>query len=182
MEFLFIILMIFILNYIFKKSPSLTINENTLRRYFSNLEKISISSTMTLYKGDKSAENFLIAVKSLSTPISDDDMLRIYDTAEKFHLHNKILFTNENTKNNTNLIKKLKAYDIQVLNYSDIQKLINNIIIPSNLKTSSNSKTTSILKTSDTSDDKCEIEEPNNPIQYKDSGFFSFLRNKPDRL
>ena len=43
----------------------------------------------------------------------------------------------------------------------------------------------SILETSDTSNDNCNIDESTSPIKYAKSdsnGIFSFLKNKPDRL
>ena len=148
-------------------------NQQKLMMNFSNVQKLFTTSTMTIYKGDRSGENFLLAIKFPYKPISKLDLSTIYDIAEKNHLHNKILISNENVSSNPNLNKELKKYDIRIVNSLDFQKNMG----------SSNSS--SILTTSDTSDDHCNIDEPNNPIKYINSdskGIFSIFRNKPDRL
>lgn len=172
MSFIYLlIIFIIVVNIINKSKTNIFPNELKLRENFSNVEKVFSTSTMTLYKGDKSGENFLLAIKSPSRPTSKLDLSTIYDIAEKYHLHNKILFTNEKINSNPSLSKGLKEYDIRVLNSFDFQKI------------TSSSESSSILETSDTSDDNCEIDESTSPIKYQNSnGIFSFLKNKSDRL
>lgn len=175
-EFLFVIGFFYIMIVVAKKSASTNtgFSEKTLKLYFSNVEKIgNTSANMTFYRGDKAGENFLLAIKYWNIPLSNLDISAMYDVAQKFHLHSKIIFTNENINMNPSLVKKLKEYDVQVMNSADFKNLING------------SNTVSVLKTSDTSDDDCPIDESTNPIKYEKSGvrsILSFFRDKPERL
>ena len=171
MAIIFLVLIFIIIYNMNKLQMNGFFNEEKLKKCFSNFQKVYTTSSMTLYKGDRSGENFLLAVKFSSTPISKLDISTIYDVSKKQHIHNKILVTYENINSDSALNKMLKESEIQILSSSDLQNLL------------SNSKTSSVLQTSDTSDDNCEIEESTNPIQYnKDYGLFSFFKNKPDRL
>ena len=169
----FFIIFIIVINIINKSKTNMFPDEQKLKENFSNIERVFSTSTMTLYKGDKSGENFLLAIKSPSRPTSKLDLSTIYDIAEKYHLHNKILFTNENISSNPSLNKGLKEYNIRALNSFDFQNIMNGL------------GSSSILETSDTSNDNCNIDESTSPIKYEKSdsnGIFSFLKNKPDRL
>ena len=169
----FLIIFIIVLNIISKVPKKDFFNEKKLIMNFSNVEKLYTTSTMNIYKGDKSGENFLLAIKLPYKTISNLDLSTIYDIAEKNHLHNKILISNENISSNPNLSKELKKYDIRILNSFDFQRMVIGL------------GSSSILTTSDTSDDDCDIDEPNNPIKYERSdsnSIFSIFRNKPDRL
>ena len=115
----FFIIFIIVINIMNKSKTKMFINEQKLKENFSNIEKVFNTSTMTLYKGDKLGENFLLAIKSPSGTISKLDLSTIYDIAEKYHLHNKILFTNENINSNPSLNKELKKYNIRALNSFD---------------------------------------------------------------
>ena len=167
---LFIIIICVIKN---SQTKNSNFRRDDLKKYFSNLQMVLNTSNITLYKGDKSGENFLIAVKYSSTPTSNLELAKVYEISEKFHIHNKILLSNENIASNPSLDKKLREYDIRVLNSSSFQKLINN------------SESLSVLETSDTSDDTCDIDESTSPIKYEKfnvHSILSFFRNKPDRL
>ena len=174
MALIYFVIVLCVMAYVIKTSVAKApFSEEKLKSYFSNVQKILIASNMILYKGDKAGENFLIAVKYSSTPISNLDVSKIYEISEKFHIHNKILLTNSAVASNPALIKTLKTYEIQVVNSLDFQKMINN------------SKSNSVLKTSNTLDDHCKIDKPVNPIQYEKAhsyGILSLFRDKPDRL
>lgn len=155
-------------------SKSNTVNnltEKKIRMYFTNVEKIFNSVDLILYKGDRSGENFLVAVKPNYLAFSILDLSKIYDTSEKYHIHNKILLSDGKLGSNQSVAKKLKEYEIRVLNHTEFEKII------------SNSDSFSILKTSDTSDDNCRIDKADSPIKYvENSGIFSIFRKKIDRL
>ena len=169
----FLIILIVIYNVTKTSKKTNYFNEEKLKIYFSNVQKIFNTSNMSLYKGDKSGENFLLAIKSSPTLISKLDLSTIYDIAEKNHIHNKILFSDEYINPNSSLYKTLEMYEIQILNNYDFKRLV------------SNADSLSVLKTSNTSDDNCTIDESTNPIQYEKNtsyGILSFFKNKPDRL
>ena len=170
----FFIIFFIIYNVSIKNSKNTKfLSEEKLKTYFSNVQKIYSTSNMSLYKGDKSGENFLLAIKFSSNPTSKLDLSTIYDIAEKNHIHNKILFSDEYINPNSLLYKTLESYEIQILSNYDFQKL------------TCNSDFLSVLRTSNTSDDNCNIDESTNPIQYEKNtsyGILSFFKSKPDRL
>lgn len=173
MSSVFFILFIFVIVYVIKKASSSSsysyFNERKVRMYFSNVEKVFTSSTIALYKGDKSGENFLIAIKLTYSPISNLDLSTIYDVSVKYHIHNKILLSNEDISSNQLLSKKLKEYEIRVIGAYEFQNLMNG--------------SSSVLETSNTSDDNCHIDEANNPIKFVEPKFniFSILKSKQDK-
>lgn len=171
---IYFLIIYFAIKYVTKYSKSHNFfNEVTLKSYFTNLQKVFLTSSMTLYSGDKSGENFLIAVKFSNTPISSLDLSTIYDVAERYHLHSKLLLCNQTLTSDSPLYKKSKEYEIQILNSANFMKLLNG------------TESDSVLTTSDTSDDVCDIDEPTDPIQngaFNTHGIFSIFKDKPDRL
>ena len=169
-----VIIFIIIVIVIISLSKSNNVNysiEKKIRMYFTNVEKIFNSVDLILYKGDKSGENFLVAVKPNYLAFSILDLSKIYDISEKYHIHNKILLSDGHLTSNQSVAKKLKEYEIRVLNRFEFEKVI------------ANSDSISILETSDTSNDNCHIDKANNPIKYEDnSSIFSIFRKKEDRL
>lgn len=197
--FVYIIIIIYIFSF-FSKFVKLQglFDINFLKSYFSNVEKVYTTASMSLYKADRSGENFLFAIKNNSNPVTLSDLTTLYEIAEKYHIHNKVFVTEYQINNSSVLYKKIKEYEIQVWNSATIAKFTsytdttNNYINPLKdkikMSTSFNSSSQtsfSPIKTSDTSDDKCEIEEAFDPIQegaFKTHGIFSIFRDKPDHL
>ena len=84
-----------------------------IRDFLKKLEKIYKTTEMVLYKGNRTGEDFIIAIKS--KPISNLDLLTIADVAKKQHIYNKIIITSENLYSDPQLAQSLKDYEIEVL-------------------------------------------------------------------
>ncbi len=152
--------------------------QKVIRTKFSNVSIPYSDYSLTLCRGDKSGENFLFAIKNSFSPFSLQDVEKLYERAEKLHIHNKILITDFPIDNTIITTKKLKEYEIDIWNS---QKL-------ASISTPNTSSTydSSALKTSDTSDDNCYIEEDlEDPIQdgtFHTHSIFSIFNNKVDHL
>lgn len=140
---------------------------------FSNVSTAYTDYNITLYRGDKSGENFLFAIKNGSSSFSLQDINILYEKAEQLHIHNRILITDFPVDNSSIISKKIKEYEIEIWDSSKLKSL-------------GSSSSASALKTSDTSDDTCDIEEDStDPIQdgaFKTHGIFSFFNNKTEHL
>lgn len=152
--------------------------QKIIRSKFSNVSIPYSDSSLTLCRGDKSGENFLFAIKNSLSPFSLQDVEKLYEKAEKLHIHNKILITDFPIDNTIITPKKLKEYEIDIWN----SKKLASISTPN----TSSTYDSSALKTSDTSDDDCYIEEDlNDPIQdgtFHTHSIFSVFNNKVDHL
>lgn len=158
-------------------------NDNSLSKYssilpiissgFSNVVIAYSNYNITLYRGDKSGENFLFAVKNNPISFSLNDINIIYEKAEKLHIHNKIIITDFPISTSSTISEKLQEYGIEVWNRNKLKSIA--------LSTS-----TSALKTSDTSDDTCDIDENlEDPIQdgtFNTHGIFSIFNDKTEHL
>lgn len=182
---IFIVFIAIIYSYI-SKGTNLTIKNlfSTYMNYLSNVKLFYSDANILLYRADKSGENFVFAIKNTSYPFTITDVFTLYDKAEKLHIHNKILITDYPVDASSAIYKKVREYKITVWNSNKLKSLVENEFNDS-FESSTSSKTSSPLSTSNTSDDNCEIEEANDPIQdgsFNTHGIFSFLGNKPDRL
>lgn len=183
----YIIIIIFIVKAILKYS----INSSPAKAaYFigANFANVSVpykDNTLTLYLGDKAGENFIFALQNNSSFFSLHDINNLYETAERLHIHNKILITDFPVS--PSILSKIEEYNIDVWNSL---KLTNMFDSTSNTSYTSSTNTTvssiSVLKTSDTSDDTCEIDDnPFDPIQdgaYHTHGLFSIFKDKTEHL
>lgn len=177
--FIFIIVMI-------AKSNNITLSSYSsalkiIRANFSNVSIPYSDYSVTLCRGDKSGENFLFAIKNNSSPFSLQDVENLYEKAEKLHIHNRILITDLPINNTTITPKKLKEYEIDIWNSTKLAS-----ISTPNTNTSTSTYNSSALKTSDTSDDNCYIEEDlDDPIQdgtFHTHSIFSIFNNKTEHL
>lgn len=152
--------------------------QKSIRAKFSNVSIPYSDYSLTLCRGDKSGENFLFAIKNSFSPFSLQDIEKLYEKAEKLHIHNKILITDFPIDNTTITQKKLKEYEIDIWN----SKKLASISEPH----ASSPYDSSALKTSDTSDDNCYIEEDlDDPIQdgtFHTHSIFSIFNSKIERL
>lgn len=177
------IIFIFIIIFIFNLASSNNIKRyfSMYSRYLSNVELLYSEGSILLYTADKSGENFIFAVKNDATPITTKEVTLLYEKAEKYHIHNRILITDTPIDTSSPVYRKLVEYRLDVWNSSKLRELIN-----SEVRSGTVMATASALKTSDTSNDTCDIEEEaNDPIQdgtLHTHGIFSFLGNKPDKL
>lgn len=177
----FIFFIVFITSTYISTSSNLSIKVlfSKYMNYLSNAKLIYSNASILLYTGDKSGENFIFAVSNTSYPFSYKDICTLYEKAESLHIHNKILITDQTITTSSTLYKKLIEYDITIWNSKKLKSLMNDA--DSNLSYSS-----SPLKTSDTSDDTCDIDDtPYDPIQdgsFNTHGIFSIFNNKIERL
>lgn len=182
-----IIFFIFICIYI-SKNANLSIRNlfSSYMNYLSNVNLFYSDGEILLYRADKDGENFIFALKNTSYHFSLKDVATLYEKAEKLHIHNKVLITDYPIDSSSAIYKKIKEYGITVWNSTKLTKLLENEFNDSYDTTKYSSKhSSSALTTSDTSDDTCEIDEANDPIQdgtFNTHGIFSFLGNKPDHL
>lgn len=184
-EIIFIILICYI---IYKKSGMNLSNTGTFSllnktlksQQFSNIETILNSSNLTLVTADSHGENYLFVLKANSTSFNSLEMDSIYDRASKLHIHNVVIINKDAILPSSQLGKKIVDYNFEVWT-------LNKLISLSRTSTNSNSTyTKSVLRTSDTSYDKCKIDNnPVDPIQHGPSKSHSLISNifrKPNRL
>ncbi len=62
--------------------------QKVIRTKFSNVSIPYSDYSLTLCRGDKSGENFLFAIKNSFSPFSLQDVEKLYERAEKLHIHN----------------------------------------------------------------------------------------------
>jgi len=172
-NFIILIIVIYVIYKKFSKQQPITfIKLNTLfkAQNFHNIVKDSSISGILLITANAHGENFLFAQKNNMVQFSLMDINKIYEYAQRAHIHNIIILPSAYSSFSNTMLEKIKEYNIQIWDNNKINSLINS------------SNTSSILTTSDTSDDKCHI-PPNqfNPIQEPTS-FWKNIFNKPDRL
>ena len=134
---------------------------------FSNISK-ELTSTMNFISASNRGDNYLFAFKRTTYPYSLFDITSIYEKAQKDHIHNVILLTKATLQKN--ILDKLKEYDIQVWDNNKLDSLI------------FTTESTSILQTSDTSDDNCTIETNQVDAIQEPKSFLENFLEKPTRL
>ena len=173
------IIFIVILYIIYKKEIS-TYNEEISstklikllkEQRFSEIKTKQLNGNITIVTADNLGENFLYAMRNDITTILPSNIETIYEYSKKAHIHNTIVVV-KSSKNGINAEAKSKAaeYNLDVIEGSELIKMLNK-------------ENASILKTSDTSDDTCEIDYSQNedPISNKPS-ILKKLFKGPDRL
>lgn len=179
-----LIFYIFIIYYIFKivyntaKNTSSTLATTFIKNNFASVSIPYKDANITLYLGDKTGENFIFAVPNKLYSFTTQDLVTLYEKGEKLHIHNKILITDFPI--DTSLSRKISEYDIEVWNSAKI-----NHMNSSSSDSDIIDYNSSALKTSNTSDDTCDIDENlEDPIQdgtLHTHGIFSIF-NKVDHL
>ena len=175
----FFILLWFILFFIpiysVKNSENKTIIPNSLEylfkaQNFHNIIRNTSIPGLLLIEASSHGENYLFAQKNNMIQFSITDINKIYQQAEKSHIHNIVILPLAHASLPNTILEKIKEYNIQIWDNSKIYSLI------------SSPSTNSILSTSDTSADKCKIDTNYfNPIQ-EPSSFWKNILRKPDRL
>lgn len=170
------IIVIFIIYIISKKAiNSQIVSSNKLNDLFEAQNFHSITKDLSipgilLISASSHGDNYLFAQKNNMNQFSTMDITTIYEKAQKFHIHNIVLLTPSSVSFSNHLLKKIKEYNIQIWDNNKIDSLIYS------------AHTTSVLSTSDTSDDKCKITPDSfEPIQEPTS-LWKNLFSKPDRL
>lgn len=185
-----VIIVLFIIFLAFKKmginltdmtSTLSLLNKALKTQQFSSIKTISSSSNLTLITADSHGENYLFALKPNTMPYSSTELDSIYDRANKFHIHNVVIINKDTVLPSSQLGKKIVEYNFEVWS---LTKLISLARATSNNANSTYTK--SVLRTSDTSYDKCKIDNtPVDPIQRgasKTHSLFSSPFRKPNRL
>lgn len=138
---------------------------------FSEIKTRQLNGDITIITANNLGENFLYAMKNGISSIIPSNIETIYQYSKKAHIHNTIVVVKslkngiiENAKN------KAKEYNLDVIEENELIKKLNQ-------------ENVSILKTSDTSDDTCNIDYSKNedPIYNKPS-ILTKLFKGPDRL
>ena len=136
---------------------------------FHNILKDTSIPEILLIQASSHGENYLFAKKNNATYFSVMEITKIYEHAEKKHIHNTIILGHSNMLSNSAL-DIIKKYNIQIWDQNKINSLIYS------------PATSNILHTSDTSDDTCKIDKNEfNPIQEPKS-FLENIFKKPNRL
>ncbi len=182
-----LIIFIIIIYFVFKKSNInysnnlYLFNKISMLKKFSNIQTFPSFVNGYIFRGvDTQGENILFVIKNNSLEISNIDVTSIYENATKLHYHNIVLVVSSII--NPNIIKLLNSYNIT---YWDRRKMLSIINNSNNIIDDNINKNSTILTTSNTSDDKCTIEESFNPIMDADTkktSIFASLFNKPDKL
>ena len=170
------IIAIFIIYIIFKKiSQNQTISSYKLNALFKSQNFHSISRDLSIpglliISASSHRENYLLAQKNNMVQFSTMDIDNIYEKAQKLHIHNIVVLTPSHTSFSNHLLEKIKNYDIKIWDDNKINSLI------------ASSNSTSVLSTSDTSDDKCKIDSNSFEPIYEPTSFWKKFFTKPDRL
>ena len=125
---------------------------------------------MKIINANAHGENYIFGVRN-NMYFSFQDIETIYHISEKEHIHNVIIVTSSKKYIHSSIDVKIKDYNIEVWDNEKLYSLLN--------------ESNSTLKTSDTSDDNCEIEEDtSSPINEtsKNIGLLDSLFDKPDKL
>lgn len=156
------------------------LNRVFLVQEFSNISNVYSTSSLSIIRADKSGENYVFAVKKDATLFTVRDIEKVYAIAQGLHIHTIVIAVKAPITNTNSIYRKIREYNIDVW---DIQKLT---ALASEASSATSSHNYSVLRTSDTSDDKCHIDKNSfDPIQektLKPHSLFSGLFDKPDHL
>lgn len=205
-EFIFFIIFIIL---IINKSKNVTnariyplLNRSLKAQQFTNIKTIYTSQGMNIITGDANGENFMFAFKNNNVQFTANELTYLYEKSQKMHIHNIVIINSLKIAFNTMVQQKITDYNIDVW---DLAKLTSLAGVPNTVTTSVNNKintytysnntikstahisnSNSILRTSNTSDDKCKIDTNSfDPIQEdvdRKNSWFSNLFKKPERL
>ena len=160
-------------------SPYSILNKALVNQQFSNIKIINNSSNLRLITADSHGENYLFGIKSGNMQFSMIELDYIYDKAQKSHIHNVVIIIPRDISS-SELQQKITDYNFETWT---LFKLLS---LSKNTSNSSDTYTKSVLRTSDTSYDKCKIDNtPVDPIQHGPSKSHSILGNlfnRPNRL
>jgi len=178
--FIFIIYIILKSNTTYIQSAYNLLAKVFYSQQFSNVATVYSNGSYHIIKADGRGENYIFGVKTTNAPFTSFDVEKLYELASRSHIHTVVLATNTTIQPTSPIYRKIRQYGIDVW---DKEKLLS--LSAYNNSTTSSTSNHSILKTSDTSDDTCEIDTNSfNPIQDGNlaEGFFSRLFDRPDRL
>ena len=172
-EFIILIIILYIISKkeINKHNEGISLNKliKLLKEQrFSEIKIKQLNGNITIITANNLGENFLYAMRNDITSILPSNIETIYEYSKKAHIHNSIVVVKNGITANAE--NKAKEYNLDVIKESELIKMLNQ-------------EKAAILKTSDTSDDTCEIDYSQNedPISNK-SSLLKKLFKGPDRL
>ena len=158
--------------YKYNEGVSVTKLINLLKKQrFSEIKTKQLNGNITIITANNLGENFLYAMRNDITSIIPSNIETIYEYSKKAHIHNTTVVVKSLTGGITaNAESKAKEYNLDVIEGNELVKMLDQ-------------EKASILKTSDTSDDTCEIDYSQNedPISDKTSILKKIFKG-PDRL
>lgn len=186
-EFIFFIIFIIL---IFNKSKNITsarvyplLNSSLKAQQFTNIKTIYTSQGMNIITGDANGENFMFAFKNNNIQFTVNELTTLYEKSQKMHIHNVVIINSLKIAFNNMAQQKITDYNFDVW---DLAKLTSLAGVNNTKSAAHVSNSNSILRTSNTSDDKCKIDTNSfNPIQEdvdRKNSWFSNLFKKPERL
>ena len=173
---IFIIILYIIISkkemYKYNEGVSITKLINLLKKQrFSEIKTKQLNGNITIISANNLGENFLYAMRNDITSMVPSNIETIYEYSKKEHIHNTIVIVKSLKDGITDNAKnKAKEYNLDVIEGNELIKMLDQ-------------EKASILKTSDTSDDTCEIDYSQNedPISEKSSVLKDLFKG-PDRL
>ncbi len=138
-------------------------------QHFSDIRLIRANG-MEIVNASAHGENYIFGIRN-NMYFSINDINAIHHISERDHIHNVIIVTSSKTYIRPEIETKIKEYNMEIWDDEKLNSLLD--------------EANSTLKTSDTSDDTCEIEKDSfDPIDDTPevTGLFDNIFDKPDRL
>ena len=158
--------------YKYNEGVNVTRLMNLLKKQrFSEIKTKQLNGNITIITANNLGENFLYAMRNDITSMVPSNIETIYEYSKKEHIHNTIVIVKSLKDGITDNAKnKAKEYNIDVIEGNELIKMLDQ-------------EKASILKTSDTSDDTCEIDySQNEDPRSEKSSILKELFKGPDRL
>jgi hypothetical protein len=159
------------------KNSYAILNKIIREKNFSNVKRIFIINNLEIYQADSDGENFLLAFKNSNVQFSGNDIDVLYEKSKKFHIHNIIVISNSPIPTTSVAYKKIKDYGIDIWNNQETEEVTKNTV---------SYKSSSVIKTNNTSNDNCDIDDdPFDPIQdgtFHTHSLFSIFNDKTEKL
>ena len=172
--FIIILYIVISKNVMYKYNEGVSVAKliNLLKKQrFSEIKTKQLNGNITIITANNLGENFLYAMRNDTISIIPTNIETIYEYSKKAHIHNTtVIVKSLNDGITDNAQNKAKEYNLDVVEGNELIKMLNQ-------------ENASLLKTSDTSDDTCEIDYSQNedPISDKPS-ILKKLFKGPDRL
>lgn len=174
----------------YSKNNIIRILDNALKNNgFTEKRTFVVNSYYKLFRSDSKGENYIFAICNETARFLIPDIISINEEAKKVHIHNVVIINQMRTPYPEKVERKIKEYGMELwdLNKLTTMSKVKKISDISDRNSYDNNDTyiKSVLKTSDTSDDKCKIDiDSYDPIQdYSEKkSILDKLFRKTDKL